>query len=66
MVKNSFPWQEYFELCKPKVVALILFTALVGMFLSTEGWLPFNAWFWGLIGIGLAASAWAAINHWVD
>ncbi len=60
------PWQDYLELCKPKVVALILFTALVGMFLSTDGWLPFNAWFWGLIGIGLAASAGAALNHWVD
>ncbi|MGI9315983.1 MAG: heme o synthase, partial [bacterium] len=48
------------------VVALILFTAAVGMFLSTDGWVPFNAWFWGLIGIGLAASAGAALNHWVD
>ena len=36
------------------------------MFLSTEEWVPFNAWFWGLIGIGLAASAGAALNHWVD
>ena len=59
-------WREYFELCKPKVVALILFTAAVGMVLSTETWIPFNAWFWGLIGIGLAASAGAALNHWVD
>jgi protoheme IX farnesyltransferase len=59
-------WQEYLELCKPKVVLLILFTALVGMFLSTEGLVPFNAWFWGLIGIGFAASAGAALNHWVD
>ena len=59
-------WREYLELCKPKVVALILFTAAVGMFLSTDGWVPFNAWFWGLIGIGLAASAGAALNHWVD
>lgn len=59
-------WRDYFELCKPKVVALIVFTAAVGMFLSTESWIPFNAWFWGLIGIGMAASAGAAINHWVD
>lgn len=59
-------WKEYLELCKPKVVLLILFTALVGMFLSTEGAVPFSAWFWGLTGIGLAASAGAALNHWVD
>ncbi len=63
---NTLNWRDYFELCKPKVVALIVFTAAVGMFLSTESWIPFNAWFWGLIGIGLAASAGAAINHWVD
>jgi protoheme IX farnesyltransferase len=47
-------------------VLLILFTALVGMFLSTDDFVPFNAWFWGLTGIGLAASAGAALNHWVD
>jgi len=63
---RPFDWREYLDLCKPKVVLLILFTALAGMFLSTEGMVPFNAWFWGLIGIGLAASAGAALNHWVD
>ncbi|NKB77008.1 MAG: protoheme IX farnesyltransferase [Gammaproteobacteria bacterium] len=66
VMQNRYHWREYFELCKPKVVALILFTALVGMFLSTEGLIPFNAWFWGITGIGLAASAGAALNHWVD
>ncbi len=65
-IHNTVPWRDYFALCKPKVVALILFTALVGMFLSTDGWMPFNAWFWGLTGIALAASAGAALNHWVD
>ncbi len=63
---NAVPWRDYLALCKPKVVALILFTALAGMLLSTEGWMPFNAWFWGLLGIALAASAGAALNHWVD
>jgi len=62
----ALPWREYLALCKPKVVLLILFTALVGMFLSTDGWMPFQAVFWGLAGIGLAASAGAALNHWVD
>lgn len=59
-------WRDYLALCKPKVVALILFTALVGMVLSTDGIPPFAAWFWGLVGIGLAAAAGAALNHWVD
>ena len=59
-------WREFLELCKPRVVVLILFTALVGMFLSTDGLVPFKSWFWGLTGIGLAASAGAVLNHWVD
>ncbi len=59
-------WRDYFALCKPKVVALILFTALVGMLLSTDGAPPFTAWFFGLLGIGLGAAAGAALNHWVD
>lgn len=63
---NAVPWREYLELCKPKVVVLILFTALVGMLLSTDGWISFTAWFCGLIGIALAAAAGAALNHWVD
>ena len=65
-MRIAFPWREYLDLCKPKVVVLILFTALAGMSLSTEGPIPVRAWFWGLIGIALAASAGAALNHWVD
>lgn len=65
-VVTAANWRDYLALCKPKVVLLILFTALVGMFLSTDGWIPFRAWFFGLLGIGLAASAGAALNHWVD
>ena len=65
-IRNIPIWREYLELCKPKVVLLILFTALVGMVLSSAGWLPSAVWFWGLLGIGLAASAGAALNHWVD
>ena len=63
---RQIPWREYLELCKPKVVALILFTAAVGMLLSTDSWIAFPTWFGGLIGIGLAASAGATLNHWVD
>lgn len=59
-------WRDYYTICKPKVVYLILFTAFVGMVLSTQGFIPFRAWFFGLIGIGLAAASGAAINHLVD
>jgi len=48
------------------VVALIVFTAVVGMFLAVPGWPPFSALIGGTLGIGLAASAAAAINHLLD
>ncbi|MEE9396133.1 MAG: heme o synthase [Methylococcales bacterium] len=59
-------WKNYLELCKPKVVALIVFTALVGMLLSMPGWIPIDTLVFGNLGIGLAASSAAAINHFLD
>jgi len=59
-------WRRYYDLTKPKVVVLILFTALVGMLLSTPGLVPLSTLALGLAGIGLAAAAGAAINHVVD
>jgi len=56
----------YFELCKPKVVYLIVFTAVVGMFLAVPTWPPLNALIAGTLGIGLAAASAAAINHLLD
>jgi protoheme IX farnesyltransferase len=62
-----FPWSECYALCKPKVVALIVFTAVVGMLLSTKGALPpLDLLFFGTIGIGLGAASGAAVNHYVD
>ncbi len=57
---------QYVDLGKPKVVALIVFTAVVGMALASPGMIPFNALVWGTLGIGLAASSAAAINHLLD
>jgi protoheme IX farnesyltransferase len=59
-------WRDYYEIGKPKVVALIVFTAIVGMFLAVPGVPPWSALVWGTLGIGLAASGAAAINHVVD
>jgi heme o synthase len=59
-------WRDYYELGKPKVVALIVFTAVVGMFLAVPGLPPANALIFGTLGIGLAASSAAAVNHVVD
>ena len=59
-------WQDYLALCKPKIVALIVFTAIVGMFLSTPGMLPLNILMLASAGIWLAAASAAVINHVVD
>jgi protoheme IX farnesyltransferase len=59
-------WCDYYELCKPKVVALIIFTAIVGMFLSVPGMVPWQPLVFGTLGIGLAAASAAAINQIVD
>jgi heme o synthase len=67
MNKESFlHWRDYLELCKPKVVLLMLITAVVGMYLATPYAVPFHIVFYGTLGIGLAASAAAAINHVAD
>ncbi|SHI02931.1 heme o synthase [Ferrimonas marina] len=62
----AFPWRDYLEMTKPKVVALMLLTALVGMCLASESWVPLNALIFGMVGIGLMAGSAAAINHLLD
>ncbi len=59
-------WTQYYNLTKPKVVFLIVFTAMVGMLLAVEGAVPIQLFFFGLLGIGLASASGAAINHVVD
>jgi heme o synthase len=63
---SAVVWQDYLALCKIKVVSLIVFTAVVGMFLATPGMVPWDVLVYGTIGIGLAACSAAAINHVVD
>jgi len=62
-------WQRtrfFLGLCKLRVVALIVFTAVVGMALAVPGMIPIGALIWGTLGIGMAAAAAAAINHLLD
>jgi protoheme IX farnesyltransferase len=59
-------WRDYLELTKPKVVLLIAFTAVVGMFLAVPGLPPISALVWGTIGIRLASASAAAVNHVID
>lgn len=56
----------YYELTKPKVVMLIIFTAMVGMFLAVPGAVPLDLFVLGSLGIGLAAAGAAVMNHLAD
>ena len=59
-------WRDYYQLTKPKVVALMMVTTLVGMALASPGWIPLNALILGNIGIALCAGSAACVNHLVD
>jgi protoheme IX farnesyltransferase len=58
--------RAYYDITKPKVVALLVLTALVGMSLSVPGAIPWPLLIISMLGIGLLSSAAAAINHIVD
>ena len=58
--------RQYLELTKPRVVALIVFTAIIGMFLAVPGMVPLRPLIAGTVGIWLAAASAAAINHLID
>lgn len=59
-------WRDYLELCKPRVVLLMLLTVLVGMYLATPGWIDLSLVGFTLLGVGFCAGSAAAINHLVD
>jgi len=59
-------WPDFLELTKPRVVALMLITALIGMCMAVPGFVPWQPLILGNLGIGLCAGAAAAINHVVD
>ena len=59
-------WKDYLELCKPKVVALMLLTSLIGMLLAVPGMVPLDILILGNLGIALCAGSAATVNHLVD
>ena len=59
-------WRLYLALTKPKVVALIILTAVVGTLLATPGWPPLDALLLGNLGIGLSAASAATLNQFLD
>jgi protoheme IX farnesyltransferase len=65
-VESFVDWRDYYELTKPRVVILIVFTAVVGMFLSVPGWPDAALAVFGTIGIAMASSSAAVFNHVLD
>jgi protoheme IX farnesyltransferase len=65
-VLKSASWRDYYEMCKPRVVMMMILTSMIGMFLAVPGMMPLDALVWGNLGIALVASAGAVINHLID
>ena len=65
-------WRDYLEMCKPRVVLLMLLCTLVGMILATPaaafwgGAAPWAVMLLGLAGVALVAGSAAALNHLID
>jgi len=59
-------WRDFYEMCKPRVVLLMLLCTLVGMFLATDAWVPMPLIFNCLLGVALVAGSAAALNHLID
>lgn len=59
-------WRDYYELCKPNVVWLMVVTAIVGMCMATPGVVPIDIVIFASVGIALCAGSAAAINHLAD
>ncbi len=66
MARRPVRIRDFVEITKPKVVMLLVFTAIAGMVLAVPGALPLQQTVFGVVGIGLAAASAAAINHVVD
>ena len=59
-------FRQFLSLAKPRVVSLIVFVAMIGMFLATPGLPPVVPFVFGTVGIALVAGAAAAINCLVE
>lgn len=63
---SAASWRDYLELCKPRVVALMILTSVIGMLLAQPAMVPLDILLLGNLGIALCAGSAAAVNHLVD
>ncbi len=59
-------WRDYLEMCKPRVIVLMLLCAVVGMFLATPRAVPLDLVLYASLGIALVAGSAAVVNHVAD
>ena len=59
-------WRDYLEMCKPRVVVLMLLCAVVGMILASPGTVPLDLVLSASLGIALVAGSAAVVNHVAD
>ena len=59
-------WRDFLEMCKPRVVLLMLLCSVVGMFLATPGMVALPTLLFGTLGIALVAASAAVVNHVAD
>ncbi|MCB1648362.1 MAG: heme o synthase [Gammaproteobacteria bacterium] len=64
--KQELSWRDFYEMCKPRVVMLMILTSLVGMFLAVPGMVPLDILIFGNLGIALVAGSGAVVNHLID
>lgn len=64
--RQAVSWRDFLELTKPKVVALMILTAVIGMLLAAPGVPSLKVLLFGNLGIALLAGAAAVVNHVVD
>lgn len=66
LLKKTASWRDYYEMCKPRVVMMMVLTSLIGMFLAVPGMVSLDILLAGNLGIALVASAGAVVNHLID
>jgi protoheme IX farnesyltransferase len=64
--KQEVSWRDFYEMCKPRVVMLMILTSLVGMFLAVPGMVALDILIFGNLGIALVAGSGAVVNHLID
>jgi len=64
--EQDLNWRDYYEMCKPRVVMLMILTSMVGMFLAVPGMVPLHVLILGNLGIALVAASGAVVNHLID